>query len=260
MENELLRLKLRAEFGADTHSTGNLDPAIENDFLNYIMAFERGYENSSRITIFDFLGNPQFIPAGDLTDEELPVELAKVEVLLAAKNIMVDYIGSYDDRTKYLFVTEELFEKETDNFSIPGMMTHFTYEEFHPDHKMDIENRAKEFLTQWAKQTLNETSWCLDNAFVLPDSTIRTKAEVAEKLKQIFACYQLFTDFEYDILAIDFTLQGDGGMGFAEGIAKYKAILENGDKTVFAGPFKLYLSLSYDCWSIYHIIFPGFEY
>ena len=56
MENELLRLKFKAEFGGDSHSTGNLDPAIENEFLKQVMAFEQGYANTKRIKIFDLLG------------------------------------------------------------------------------------------------------------------------------------------------------------------------------------------------------------
>ncbi|MDP9081252.1 MAG: hypothetical protein M3O71_27885 [Bacteroidota bacterium] len=43
MENELLRLKLRAEFGSELHDTGNLPPDIENEFLKYVFAAEQNH-------------------------------------------------------------------------------------------------------------------------------------------------------------------------------------------------------------------------
>ena len=40
MENELLRLKLQAELGADPHMINPVDPEIENIFLKNIFNFE----------------------------------------------------------------------------------------------------------------------------------------------------------------------------------------------------------------------------
>jgi len=260
MENELLRLKFKAEFGGDSHSTGDLDPGLENEFLKQVMAFEHGYANTKRAKLFDLLTQPDFKRADELNDDEIDSAFRNVTALLAQKNIEVDFIGTYDSRTKYSFITEELFEQETDNMSIPGMVTHFTYEEFHPNHKLDIENRAVEFISEWFKQTLDEKSWCLGSGFILPDRRLLTKNEVVQKLKTIFDSYNTFTDCEYVINDIGFELQEESGMGHAGGFVKYNAILENGEQVLIKGPFKLYLSLDYDWWSIVHIVFPGFEY
>ena len=129
MENELLHLKLKAEFGADSHASENLDPALENAFLKHIMAFEKGYNGAGRVKIFNLLGKPDAKTASELTDEQIDFALAKVLNLLAQKNIAIDFSGDYDNRTKYSFITEELFEQEADDFKVPGMTIHFLYEE-----------------------------------------------------------------------------------------------------------------------------------
>lgn len=260
MENELLRLKFKAEFGGDSHSTGNLDPALENEFLKQVMAFEHGYANSKRVKLFDRLAQPDFKPAGELNDEEIGLAFEEVTDLLGKNNIEVDFEGTYDNRTKYAFITDELFDHKVDDFGMPGMVTHFSYEEFHPNHKLDIENRAKEFLSEWFGQKLDEKSWCLANGFILPDKRILSKGEVARKMKTIFDSYNAFTDCEYVINDIGFELHEENGMGHAGGFVKYNGILENNEQLSIKGPFKLYLSLDYGWWSIAHIVFPGFEY
>ena len=260
MENELLRLKFKAEFGGDSRSTGNLDPALENEFLKQVMAFEHGYANAKRIKLFDRLGQPDFKPQGELSDEEIGSAFEAVTDLLGQNSIEVDFEGTYDNRTKYAFITDELFEHEVDDFRIPGMTTHFSYEEFHPNHKLDIENRAKEFLSGWSEKDLDEKNWCFADEFILPDRRILSKNEVIRKLKTIFDSYNAFTDYEYVIKDIRFELQEEGGIGHAEGLVKYNAILKNNEQIPIKGPFKLYLSSDYGWWSIFHIVFPGFEY
>jgi len=49
------------------------------------------------------------------------------------------------------------------------------------------------------------------------------------------------------------------GLGHAEGIVKYDAILESGERKSFEGPFKLYMSLHYEWWSIFYFVMEGFK-
>ena len=140
------------------------------------------------------------------------------------------------------------------------MIRHFTYEEFHPNHKLDIENRTMEFLSHWFDRSFDEHSWELSDAFILPDGKILSKAEVSKKLKTVLDCYTDFTDCKYSIDDIRFELNNDTGMGHAEGTVKFNAILENHEVKSFEGPFKLYLSLDTEWWSIFYFVFPGFEF
>lgn len=262
MENELLRLKLKAELGAESHNITDIDPEVENAFLKNVLAFEHNFAGSKPAKVFDLLGKPDFIRAIDLTDDLIEQALQQITDLLAENNMEVYFGDGYDSRTKYNFITEELFEHETTVISMPGMTTHFDYEEFHPNHKKDIENRTIDFLSQWFKRDVSEKSWELADQFILPDRRILGKADVVAKMKLIFDAYTAFTDEKYKIFDVGFQLDEEEGtgMGHAEGAAIYNAVLENGENMLVKGQFKFYLTLEHGWWSICHIIFPGFEY
>src|ERR1017187_4045975 len=83
MENELLRLKLKAELGAESHSAEDLDPGIENEFLKNVMAFEQNWANAKPAKVYDLLGKPDFKKVGDLNDEKIEEELEKITDLLS---------------------------------------------------------------------------------------------------------------------------------------------------------------------------------
>ena len=260
MENELLRLKMQAELGGNSFTSPGLDPQIENEFLKNVMAFENSYANSQPATVFHLLGKPYFKKADELHNSQVEQALQELTDVLSEKNVEVDFSDEVDSRTRYEFITGELFVHETTFFPVGGMTIHFDYEEFHPNHKKDIENRAKEFLEEWFKQSLNEKSWELADHFILPDRKILSKADIALQLKNIFAAYKAFTDEKYVVKDVGFQLQEGGGLGHAEGFVKYDAILENAESVRFGGPFKLYMTLEHGWWSIFHIVFPGFEY
>ncbi|MDN3581590.1 hypothetical protein [Mucilaginibacter flavus] len=260
MENELLHLKLQAELGVDPQIINPVDPQVENEFLKNIFDFEHNYASSKRVKLFELLGEPDFIPAAELSDDLLDIALEELNSLMQSKSIVIDYSGEYSNRVKYLFITEELFEQEANDFAIPGMMMHFHYEEFHPNHKIDIEDRAQEFLSEWFKQSFSELSWELGRSFVSPDRKTYTKDEIVAQLKNIFSAFPAFKNEEYTIHDIGFELQEGGGLGHAEGMVKYDAVLENNEVIHFEGPFKIYLSLEQDWWSIFHVVFPGFKY
>jgi len=260
MENELMKLKLQAELDATSFTASDIDPEMENEFLKNVMAFEQNFAGAKPTRVFDLLGKPEFRRADELTDEALDIGLEKLNGLLEEKNINVYFGDEVDSRTQYQFITEELFDHETTFLPMPGMMTCFDYEEFHPNHKKDIENRAKEFLTEWFERSLNERSWELASHFILPDRTILTKADVVAKIKQVFDAYIAFNDGDYKIIDIGFQLDGESGIGHAEGGVKYDAVLENGETVRKVGPFKLYMSNEGGWWNIFHIVFPGFSY
>lgn len=260
MENELLRLKLQAELGAKSHTSPGLDPEIENEFLKHVMAFEQNYAKSALVSVYERIGKPDFANADALDDAAITIALKNVIDILFKNNIEVDFSGEYDDRTKYNFIVNELFGQEIDDFSMPGMITHYNYEEFHPNHQLDIETRAEEFIASWFKRDIKENHWSLADSFILPDRQILDKAKVVRGIGQIFEAYTAFTDQKYIIKETHFELNESGGLGNARGLAKYNAVLENGETVTFNGPFIFYMSFEHGWWSIFHIVFPGFKY
>lgn len=260
MQNEILRLKLKAELGAEPHRSGNLPPEIENEFLKNVVAFEHSAAGAKQVTVYQLLEKPVFEPSDNLDDEAVGQALEKITAFLASKQIVVDFSGEYDSRTKYKFITEELFEHETDDMSVPGMFMHFNYEEFHPNHKLDIENRAMEFISGWFERNIGEDNWALADQFILPNGTTMSKKEIAEKLKNVFDSYITFTECNYDITDINFELNKNTGMGYAEGAVKYIAVTENHENIPVEGPFKLYFSMDFEWWGIFYFVFPGMKY
>jgi hypothetical protein len=258
MENEFMRMKLQAEHGAQSFSSGDLPPGIEHDFLKNIMDFEKNWADNKRIKVAGLLGNPHFEKADNLDDEAITRELEKITELLAQHNMALDFLGEYPDRTKYAFIVDELFEHEGNSIMMPGMVTHFTYEEFHPNHELDIRSRTEEFLDGWFKRDL-DGAWGLSNEFIMAGNIVLNKEQLAARFKSIFDSYEAFINPEYTIGKINFEFKTETGMGHAEGFVKYTAVLESGEEMVKKGPFKIYLSSEYDWWTIFSVVFPGFE-
>lgn len=261
IENELLKLKMQAELGAHFHSENDLPAAMENMFLKNILAFHQSSDLHKTIKIFDKLSNPKIKNALDLTDEQLTEELAGLELLLQKNNIEVSYLYEYDNRKKYVFLTEELFDVEIDDVTIEGMKNHFIYEEFHPNHEADIKKQAENFINAWFNQKITTDNWELSDEFVLPERKTLSKQQVVDQIHNIFSLSSRFINGRYDIIDTSFQLmENDTGMGYAEGALGYRVVLANGETQVISGPFKLYFALSYGYWQIIHLVFPGFSY
>ena len=260
MENELLKLKLQAQFGATLGEGGNLPPDIENEFLKNVYAFEQNLGDYKPIKVFELLGKPDFPKAINLDDDSLKREYDRLMELMEKKSMAVDFIRSRNERFMYQFITEELFDHETDN-SMPGMTKHFIYEEFHADHELDIRNRMDDFLRDWFRKEFNEFSSELGYQFILANGQTLTREETLTKIQNLFDCYTSFTNCQMALQEIKFQWNDETqtGMGHAEGGVRYDAVLESGETVHFEGPFKLYLSNEDGWWSVCYFVFPGFE-
>lgn len=157
-ENEFKKLKLSIEHDANFFgkSDSNLPPEIEGQFLDYISDFENAFKNAKRITVYEKLGKPEFKPAKSLSDYELTAALNVLIELMQTHNMGLDVLCDYEDedRLVYTFITSELFLSEIDDINVAGMITHFIYEDFHQNHKYDLENATQDFL----KMFLNKKS------------------------------------------------------------------------------------------------------
>lgn len=266
IENELIRLKMAAQYGEAFHmgsSGAALPPEIENQFLKNIMAFEEALRNSAgkMISVYEKIKSPDFKPLDSLKKYEVEAELNKLLLLLKENGIALDFIyGPYDSEVVYKFITQELFEKQLDDFAVPGMITGFIYEEFHPNNKADIKKKTHEFFHDWISRNFDEYSGEMDYNFVNSRSEKLTREEVYKKIKLFSDCYIEFKNDGYNILEIKVDEQSDGtAMGFSEGMYKYDGILESGEFQHFEGPYKLYMRREDNYWSIFSFVMPGFE-
>ncbi|MEP7128349.1 MAG: hypothetical protein ABI729_05750 [Chitinophagales bacterium] len=264
-ENELLRIKIQAQFGGHSDSNDDLPPEIENEFLKNVLAFEEQYSKTTYtpVKVSTILGDLHFKKSEELNDEVFKKEWKRLNQLLEEKSIGVDFLRPRDDRFKYKFITEELFEHETDgSMIVPHMNWNFIYEEFHPDHEQEITDRAMDFLKAWFEQNTEALKFGVVSQFIQPDTVILTLEELLGKMQLTFDSYVAFKDCKYKIFEVKYELHNDEpmqGIGHAEGMVKYEAILENGETRQFEGPFKFYMTREYDWWSIFYFVMPGFE-
>ncbi len=262
IENEFLKIKLKAQFGDNFMMGGNaeLPLEIENQFLKSLISFEENYKNVEYVTVFEKIGKPNFIPAINLTEKEITVALEKIIEILDLNEIRLDICdGPYPDKEIYTFITEELFLKEIEKEDLFFGTRVFIYEEFHPNNKADIENNTHKFLTNWFAQDFNENSDELSDKFVKPDAQSLDSKELFTKLNLFFDAFRSFENHDFTIDEIKFDLLPNGnGIGHAEGILKYNAMLENGEFIIFEGPYKLYMERIDIYWSIFYFEVPGF--
>jgi hypothetical protein len=262
IENELLRLKLQAETGADLHQLEDVPPEVENAFLNNILAFERQLDSVEEISIFKLIGEPaDYKNETALTDAEITVELQRLTELLSANHIEVDYEGEYPERLKYKFITEELFLHETQRFDIPDMVNHYIYEEFHPNHKISIGGVAEDFIEMWLAKTIDKESFIFGTELVSKDKGLVSKAQFFKIVQHVFDAYLSFDNGTYDIRNISFEETNDEnrvkGLGFAEGVISYDAMLESKEVQTINEPFKIYVVMEDLDWEIMSVAMPG---
>ena len=263
LENELLRIKLQAQYGDafQMESNTNLPPEIENQFLTNIAAFEEASENPKTTTVYEKLGKPAYKSADDMSAAEISNQLSRITAIMEENNICLDICdGPYEDEVMYRFITEELFAHEIDLVPIFGMHWNFIYEEFHPNNKKEIEKNTHQFFKHWNARNFDEFSDELDYNIITADGRQMKREELYRTMNNFFESFHRFENDGYNIKMIDVAEQENGtAMGFSEGLYKYDAILENGELLHFEDAYKLYMRREDNYWSIFYFVMPGFK-
>jgi hypothetical protein len=262
IENEFLKLKLKAQYGDAffMQSEEALPPEVENQFLKNMIAFEENQQNAEYTTVYEVIGKPAYKSINELKPEEIEGALQQVTDAMEQHGINLDICdGSYPDEVIYKFITEELFGHEIEKEPAFGNGWNFIYEEFHPNDKVEIEKNTHEFLQHWFTRDFNEYSTELAFNFITADSRQLKKDAVLGKMKLFFDAFEKFINDGYNIDEIKFELyDADNGMGHAEGMLKYDAVMENGELIHYEGPYKLYMQRESKWWSIVYFVMPGF--
>ena len=141
-ENDFLKMKVMLERGAEFEKTpeGEELPAdIENQFLRNILEFEKQFDEHKITTVYDKIGRPtQFKPANEIPDEEIEKAWKQLHAYMLNHGIDLSVNNpKITSRELYRFATEELFEHQTDDIDIPGMISGFIYDEFYPDYEYE---------------------------------------------------------------------------------------------------------------------------
>ncbi|HSN62144.1 MAG TPA: hypothetical protein VLR49_14490 [Ferruginibacter sp.] len=263
IENELLRIQLKAQYGDAFHMETNaeLSPEIENQFLKTILAFEENSENAELTTVYEKIGKPSYKSIGELSPAEISVELNRITAIMEEHHLGLDICdGPYPDEEIYKFITEELFAHEIEVNPVFGMGWNFIYEEFHPNNKVDITKNTHRFFEHWLNRNFDEYSAELDYEMITADGKQMRREELYKKMNHFFESFERFDNDGYNIDLIEVKEQEDGtAMGFSEGMYKYDALMENGELIHFEGPYKLYMRRTDNYWGIFYFVMPGFK-
>jgi hypothetical protein len=252
-ENALLKLKLEMEHGMPPSDFSNLSPDMENQWLRYIYDFERLSKETPRVKVFDLLGKPTVTPLGQLAPDQVLPALEALEDLMLQKGIALDCCCDYDAAVIYKFITEELFQHETQHVGMEGMVTHFTYEEFHPNHDYDIQHRVKDFIEallrgRWEHQ--------FDGIWLASPVSFKGSPYTPQEISNMIAVFQEVNGacqlHSLEIETVNFDLEA--GSGTATGSIEYTTP-QTENKVQGSIRFDLVLV---DGWEISSINMPGF--
>ena len=163
IENEVLKLKLMLEHGASFPYAGNtslISPETERNFLQYIMDFEQREALAKEMSVFEILGCPQHFPDVMAIEEDRIGEvLQDILQFMNQRGIQLTVFSpNIPEKEVYRFIKEELFEHRMLHIDLAGMVTHFVYDEFHPDHAYENSRTAVTECLQEILQT-NEMQW-----------------------------------------------------------------------------------------------------
>lgn len=264
LENELLKLKMRAELGAQfgTFTNGpQLDPVLERQFLERVIEFERLHDELQPVPIREYLGNPEFRPAAALDVDELNSEWKRLTDLYRDKEFGVDFLADYPLSVMYDFMAGELLDQEVE--PMPGWC--FIYEEFHPNHDYDIRERAADFMDELFKGTFCQDTLC--DGLAAPDGSPCDLPEAQRLLDRFHDTLGPIEAPEFEILGLRYdaeTLPGGNspavpGTGLAEGVVRYSIRTQQGMGDRLSGPYSLQLECRFGWWSVRAFEVHGFS-
>jgi hypothetical protein len=261
IENEILKLKMQAE--RDAVFGGNmkdLPPEAEAEFLKNVQQFEDSFDKAREITIYECIGQPDFKKTEELKPEDVKIEVTRLMELLHSKNIILEVMGQYELSVIYKFITEELFREKIREINHPGYLHSFVYEEFHPNHNIDIARTAQDFINHWFEKGFDENSFEFASQIITADGKVFLRNELLEKIHQCQDSYKQFTNIKFkgSDTSFEWDEKEGKGLGHAEGMFSYTAEIESGEIIHMEGPFKLYMINETGQWQIFYFVFPGF--
>ncbi len=253
--NALLKLKLELEHGMQMHDTTELPPDVENQWLQNIYEFERQYKDAVQISVWEFIGRPDFVKWESLTEDQLREAIEDLMNRMEQKGVQLDFLCQYDDRIVYRFITEEFFKHEMDNIVMRDGFHGFIYEEFHPNHDYDLRRFSNHFINGVVSKT-----WSEFEMFVLADTVSLHNTPYSRS--GISCLIEFFQDIHSTIELEQFTIHNvsidlENKKGVVRGDLTYRATLFQKETEQIEGPVILHFEHGQLDWDIVQIEVPG---
>jgi hypothetical protein len=81
----------------DNLDSSLLSPEAKNEWLDYVLEFERQFENAKTITVRERIGNPTIRPVEEIPQSELEATVNELLELLYENAIAAGFLGEWDD-------------------------------------------------------------------------------------------------------------------------------------------------------------------
>ncbi len=263
IENQLLRLQLRAETGAEFLDVSQLEPEEEHQFLLHMLKMERQMDNVPEVRIVSLFEPGELpMPAAELDEAMLEEAVEAFTKTLKKKFIEVEFGAFYSPLVRYKFLTEELMELSIQLFDIPGLMHNFCYEEYHPNHELSVKLLAGDFIENWLARNEEAYSFLLAEVLTGRDGATYSREEVRQRISLIFDAYSAFSSCAYFITLIQIQEEEEEPeTAVVEATIKYEAFLHNDDRQWVQEKVVIWFARipDTDFWEIIGFNMPGIE-
>lgn len=228
-ENEFLKLKMMAEFGGDFVGNEDIPPAVENQFLKQIMNFHKQHEQSKLVSVYKYIGEPEYNHVNDLGDKEIRKELRRLKKIMLKHRVGLDVLAPTPEREIYRFITEELFKQEIEDIKIKGWINQFIYEEFHPNADYDVKNAVHSVILSLfdARSNFLEDHFSEEMKDSLGLST--DPEELREKAKAFHSNFYDVVLVNYDFLTVE--INKEEGTAYVHCDVTFKVQKEKGKRS-----------------------------
>jgi len=262
-ENQFLKMKLMLEEGANFSSHGaneeGLPVELENQFLHYIIEFEKQARKCKMVKVKDRLGDvSRFRPVHSISDGEIEEAWVALRQALAEHRIGIEACSPrIKSRELYRFATEELFEMDIDDIAIEGLTTCFSYDEFYPDPLYECENLAVSLGLQriFSKRSLQLMYGFGEGGIELNGTALSTEGEFIERVNRF---KDLFDELRIEELTCH-PFQPTETSATLSGTYHLKAMVSKENFSI-AGAWEIGLKKECDWWTIKRILIKGIDF
>ncbi|WP_290707828.1 hypothetical protein [Flavihumibacter sp. CACIAM 22H1] len=132
IENELMRIRLQVEHGAQVYIATDLSPEMENLFLKMVLSVE-GKSGAGSTVVHQYIGRPK-LPDLSLARSEKQVvqEAERLLAILDENSIDVVFREDLSWTEMLRFLVEDLMPAEIDNCRAPELRSMFFYDSYYP--------------------------------------------------------------------------------------------------------------------------------
>lgn len=128
LEEEILNPVL-VEESPFIYDDPGLPPGIASEIPEHVYRFEKAWQDSKTVSIYELLNKPFFLSEKDLDNETLTVELKRITDLMEQNKISLEIPAGTEPKDVYRFITEFLFKQEIDDLKLEGLSRHFIYKD-----------------------------------------------------------------------------------------------------------------------------------